>query len=190
MPYSRKTNRQPRRHFVGIRDLDEANWKVTNEMATLGVWTDELHEVEVRLVPLSLGCYGWHQGHIHIPRVSGAQLFDLCQGFHTRLTDILRHEWAHAVADIHPDFVDSPRFARCFGGLHDDDDPVLDYDTNHHVTRYAAVRPCEDYAEIFHLYLRHKGRLPLRLASKRPILKKWDFVHRMVFRISAGKCGF
>jgi hypothetical protein len=190
MPYSHKTERRPMRHLIGIRDLDSANWKVTNEMAALGLWTDELHEVEVRLVPLSLACYGWHQGHIHIPRVSGAQLFDLWRGYHTRLTDIIRHEWAHAVADIYPDFVESDRFVRCFGGSHEDSSSVIDYDPGHHVTRYAAVQPCEDFAEVFHFYLRHKGRLPLRLSSRKPVVKKWEFIHRMARRIAAGKCGF
>jgi hypothetical protein len=41
-------------------------------------------------------------GYIAIPAISFAQLGDLLTGRHMRLTDILRHEWAHALADVHP----------------------------------------------------------------------------------------
>ena len=34
------------------------------------------------------------------------------------------------------------------------------------LTPYAATSPCEDFAETFHFYLRHKGRLPLRQTRK------------------------
>jgi hypothetical protein len=50
--------------------------------------------------------------------------------------------------------------------------------------------PCEDFAEVFHHYLRHKGRLPVRLATKKPIVKKWSFIDRMAQRIAAGKFRF
>ena len=55
---------------------------------------------------------------------------------------------------------------------------------------YAAAMPCEDFAEVFHHYLRHKGRLPVRLAAKKPIVKKWAFIDRMAQRIAAGKFRF
>ncbi len=46
----------------------------------------------------------------------------------------------------------------------------------HHLTPYAATNPCEDFAETFHFYLRHKGRLPLRLKAKLVTARKWDFI--------------
>jgi hypothetical protein len=47
------------------------------------------------------------------------------------------------------------------------------------VTEYAASMPCEDFAETFHFYLRHKGRLPLRWANKPDIIHKWKFIESL-----------
>lgn len=57
----------------------------------------------------------------------------------------------------------------------------------HHVTAYAAHSPCEDFAEVFHLYLRHKGRIPLSLAAKPVIAGKWRFVAALARRLAAGR---
>jgi hypothetical protein len=45
-----------------------------------------------------------------------------------------------------------------------------------HLTPYASSKPCEDFAETFHYYLRHKGRLPIRLQNKFGIVQKWEFI--------------
>ena len=190
MPLRHRSRRIIARHIVTLPRLTQANWQVTTEMSRLGFWTTDLDEVGVHLVPASLTYYGWHDGHISIPCVSGAQLIDLWHGYHTRLTDVLRHEWAHAVAHTFPDFIATDRFVRCFGGDHEYPGPVACYDPAHHVTAYAAAMPCEDFAEVFHHYLRHKGRLPVRLAAKKPIVRKWSFIDRMAQRIAAGKFRF
>ena len=192
MPFTRKTRRQLSRHIVTLSRLNEANWQVTAAMERLGLWSDELDEVTVWLAPVSWSCYGWHSGgpgSISIPGVSFAQLGDYLSGRHIRLTDILRHEWAHAVADVHPGFVDCPRFVRCFGG-HESAAPVSKYNPARHITRYAATMPCEDYAEVFHFYLRHKGRLPVRLTGKPVIAKKWRLIANIARRLAAGHSGF
>ena len=41
---------------------------------------------------------------------------------------------------------------------------------------FAGFIPCEDFAECFSYYIRHKGRLPQRLANKPDIIRKWGFV--------------
>ncbi|MGL5017190.1 MAG: hypothetical protein ACRDBP_03585, partial [Luteolibacter sp.] len=114
MPFARKTPRNPRRHFVTLTRLTEANWQVTAEMGRLGLWADELDDIDVYLVPISFACYGWFkpEGDIYIPAVNGANLSDLITGHHTRLTDVLRHEWAHALADRRPKLIESKRFTR------------------------------------------------------------------------------
>lgn len=189
MPYQQRASRVLSRHIITHKSLQEANRKVARDMAAVGLWSELLTEVEVRLVPVSLQCYGWHDGVICIPMVSGAQIFDLFHGRHTRLTDILRHEWAHAIADVYPDLVESDHFVRCFGGEYEDLRRVH-HDPNHHVTRYASVMPCEDFAEVFHFYLRHGGRIPLRLSHKKIIVRKWKFIDRIARRISGGRCRF
>lgn len=181
MPFCYRTPRRPRRHLISLPDLNRANRQVTGEMENLGLWSNRLDAVTVWLVPLSFDCYGWFlpEGDIYVPSVNGAQLADFFLGHHTRLTDVLRHEWAHAFADRRPKLIDTKRFRSVFGAAYDSPDRVHDYDPDQHLTPYAATNPCEDFAETFHFFLRHKGRLPLRLQTKSVIARKWDFVARV-----------
>jgi hypothetical protein len=193
MPFSCKTSRKPPRNYVSLRRLTVANAKVTREMARLGLWSDGLCEVGVYLVPVSHYCYGWHQGTpgaISIPAVSLAYLDDRRNGRHTRLTDILRHEWAHALAAVHPDFVRCPQFIRTFGGEYDDKAGPWEFSPERHLTWYASTAPSEDFAETFHFYLRHKGRLPLRLTGRSILIRKWRYIDRMARRMALGRESF
>lgn len=178
MPYTRKTTRRPGRHIITLDELDRTNQQVTCEMERLDLWHPKLDDVAVWLVPASYLCYGWfrEKNDICIPTVAGAQLSDLIWGYHTRLADILRHEWAHALADRRPSLVKNRRFRDTFGGSYQTSDAVDEYDPSLHITPYAATSPCEDFAETFHFYLRHKGRLPLRLRDKPVIARKWRFI--------------
>jgi hypothetical protein len=74
-----------------------------------------------------------------------------------------------------------------FGGQYERQTPVEEYDPDLHVTPYAAAMPCEDFAETFHFYVRHKGRPPVRLQTKPEIGRKWAFIHWLAERI-AGRC--
>lgn len=185
MPYQQSFPRRLRRHVITYGDVCRANDKVTAEMAKFGFWNDRLDEVTVYWVTASWICYGWYQGDIFIPAITGANLSDLIYGKHTRLTDVLRHEWAHAVADRCPRLMDTKRFLREFGGAYESRNCVRNYDPDHHLTKYSASMPCEDFAEVFHYYLRHKGRLPVRLAAKPHIVRKWQFVEWLAKRISS-----
>lgn len=190
MPYTRRTPRRPLRHLITLPELDDANEKVTGELFRLGFWAGQVPDIGVYLVSFSaygLTSYGWYQGSIYIPRVSGAQLFDLLSGHHTRLTDILRHEWAHGVADAFPGLIDSRRFREVFGGSYEESDRIHEYDPMLHVTRYASAMPCEDFSEIFHHYLRHKGRIPAHLTKKPVIVRKWNFIQRMAERTAKNR---
>jgi hypothetical protein len=51
----------------------------------------------------------------------------------------------------------------------------LEYDPYYHVTKYAATAPAEDFAEVFWLYLKHKGKLPKKFETE-AISRKWNFV--------------
>jgi hypothetical protein len=185
MPHLQYAARKLRRHVITLGDVCRANNQVTDEMDNLGLWSDRLEKIEVYWVPVSWDHYGWYHRHIYIPAITGAQLSDFFQGKYTRLTDVLRHEWAHAVADRHQQLIDTSRFERVFGGPYESDDAVREYDADHHLTHYAAVNPCEDFAEVLHYYLRHKGRLPVRLTDKPRIVRKWQFVKWLAKSISA-----
>lgn len=148
-------------------------------MKKLGLWSPHLDEVDVWLVPVSLLCYGWFEptGDIYVPSVTGVSLSDLVTGQHTRLIDILRHEWSHAFADRRAPLVNSQKFIAAFGGAYESLDGVGNYRPDLYLTHYAATNPCEDFAETFQFYLRHKGRIPVRLKSKPEIVSKWSFIH-------------
>jgi hypothetical protein len=187
MPVTHRSARQPLRHLITQPVLNQANFQITGELAKLGFWNPRVWETEVYLVTGSIAAYGWYLHHIYIPRVSLVQLVDLFSGHHTRLPDILRHEWAHAVADAGPGLTRSKRFHETFGGPYDQHQKLFNYDPAHHVTRYAAAMPCEDYAETFHLYMKHKARIPWHLARKPVIIQKWKFIDDMARRLSANR---
>jgi hypothetical protein len=44
--------------------------------------------------------------------------------------------------------------------------------------------PGEDFAEVFHFFLRHRGRMPTRMAKKPHLVAKWWFIKWLAFRIS------
>jgi hypothetical protein len=190
MPFYQKTARRLRRHIVTLDQLIRTNHQVTREMERLHLWSEDLDEVGVWLFPFSLTYYGWHTGnpgYIAIPSVSLVNLGDFLTGRLIRLTDILRHEWAHALADVHPGFVECPPFVRCFGGKYREVRSPEEYDPSLHVTKYAATRPCEDFAETYHFYIRHKGRVPMRLVGKSAIVRKWKFIDRIARAMVAGR---
>ena len=176
MPHTRAARRQWRNHIITPGDVDRDNRAVVREMESLGLWSRRLETVEVFWVPASVVCYGWYQGSISIPGIAGVRLLEFIRGRHTSLRDVLRHEWAHAVADHRPAAIGAKRFTTAFGGSYQSDESVSPYDPDLHLTRYAASSPCEDFAEVFHFYLKHKGRLPLRLRNKPAIVRKWEFV--------------
>jgi hypothetical protein len=188
MPYQRSSTRLLRRHFISYQDLCRANDQVCAELVKLSLWSPRLESVEVYWVPASWAYHGWYQSHIYIPAVNGPQLADFIAGQHTRLTDVLRHEWAHALAEKRDDLTDTPRFIRTFGGPYESSSRVHDYHPARHLTKYSATMPCEDFAEVFHYYLRHKGRLPVRLINKPIIVKKWQFIDWMAKRIKTSEC--
>lgn len=187
MPYQQRSPRRIRSHFITYGDTFRAHRQVCGELVKLGLWSRRIGEVRVCWVGSSFDCYGWYQGDIYIPAISGARLSDLVMGRQTRLTDILRYEWAHALADHWPELIQTKRFERAFGGPYESTLRVADFDPAIHLTEYASTSACEDFAEVFHFHLRHKGRLPVRLAAKPGIVRKWQFIRWMADRIALAK---
>jgi len=150
---------------------------VRGELQDSGLWCSSLSLVPVRQVPMGLA-YGWQyyqgRGDIVIPHVSFVRWFDLARGVAVSLQDTLRHEYAHAFAQIQVGFLGCDDFVSAFGRPHDAD--IRDtYDEEFHVSPYAAENPSEDFAETFMYYLKYRGKLPEQLDTV-TIRKKWDFV--------------
>jgi hypothetical protein len=101
------------------------------------------------------------------------------------LRDILRHEYAHAVAHCYRDLICSNQFVTAFEINHDNP-TEFEYDEDIHVSKYAATNACEDFAEVFMLYFKHSGKIPGRFNTA-AIRRKWKFVKLLLARIKAGK---
>ena len=172
-------------HIINQSQLDRANYAVTCELDALGFYDAHIRVVNTYLVPVGVA-YGWHYyghtGDISIPRVSFSRLSHLWRGGYASLRDVLRHEFAHALADTHRGLFRSELFFDSFGAGHRWDFE-WEYDPDHHVSEYAATAPAEDFAESFMLYVRHRGELPACHATG-PIRRKWKFIERLSHAVS------
>jgi len=103
------------------------------------------------------GRWGYDTGTIYVPRVSLVRLLERLGRRRTTLRDVLRHEFAHALAYRSGSLVrDWKRFEQVFGAHHDGEYEV-GIPGDHFVTGYAATSPCEDFAETVMCYLRYGG---------------------------------
>jgi hypothetical protein len=182
--------------IVTMKRLTGAVADVIRDFEHLGIWNERLYSVDVCLVSFGF-CYGWKwcgpEGHIGIPAVSinrlGAVMFgnraDWC------LRDIIRHEYGHAVADLYPRLSRSAAFRKAFGRSYDSDKPVAKYSEDSFISTYAATSPAEDFAEMFMLYVKYRGRRPGWHRLKAPaIRRKWQFTRQFVKTVKGGRRTF
>jgi hypothetical protein len=178
-----------RRRTVDIKKLNRDVYHVNSELDNHGMWTEKVASIDVCLVPIGYA-YGWQwyggSGNIHIPRWSLCQFHDFWRDVYTSLKSVLRHEYGHVVADLYPNLVDNKTFEKAFGGKHDDRKSTLVYDEHLYVTEYAATCPSEDFAEVFGLYLKHKGKIPKKFNHK-CIAAKWRFVGMLCDKVASAK---
>lgn len=174
--------------FVTLNRLNKALFQVQTELEKLDFYDEHIQAVDVYLVTFG-SAYGWHyygtSGDIHIPAISFSKLTAVFGHPYTSLRDILRHEYAHAVADTHRGLFRSSRFSDAFGASHDSS-IEWEFDPSFHLTEYAATSPSEDFAETFMFYVRYGGVLPLRLRTA-AINRKWAFIRRLGDAISRGQ---
>jgi hypothetical protein len=174
-----------RRTVVTLDQLNRANQSVMRELMDLGFWTHRLHHIQVWLVPRgSAHGWQWYEGDrsICIASRSKARLREaLARKKRTTLRDVLRHEWAHAIASVHRAAFRSQGFKEAFGGPHGWDFSWI-YDPAHHVSTYAATATSEDFAETFMFFLKHRGCLPSRFDT--PVIRrKWRFIAHLCRRL-------
>lgn len=166
--------------------LDRARRRVARELARHGFWVEEIAEVEVCLgVVPRWSTYGYFDGAIVIPRITATRVWEAAWGGeYVSLADVLRHEYAHAVADGFRGLVRSRVFRAAFGAAHDAA-VIAEYDPRVHVTSYAATSPSEDFAETFMAFHRHGGRLP-----RASLRRKWRFIKALGVAIACGRRRF
>jgi len=166
--------------IVTLTRLNKALFRVQTELEKLGFYDEKLEAIDVYLVTFG-GAYGWQEygssGEIRIPVLSWSKLLDLFGRPYTSLRDILRHEYAHAIADTHRGLFRSCRFSDAFDASHESC-VEWEFDPECHVTEYAATSPSEDFAETFMFYVRYGGILPGRLRTP-AISRKWAFIRNL-----------
>ena len=179
-------------HIVTMPQLNRALATVSDELHSHGLWEDQAEHVDVILgtIGSAFGVYGWQDtgeaGEIVIPSFSGSKLMDrFWHGEYTPLTDVLRHEFGHALANMNKALVRSSKFTDAFDGSHDCG-TEFEYDPDVHVTGYASTDPSEDWAEVFMFYLKYDGSLPSSLDTP-TIRAKWAFVRKFAAAVRSGR---
>lgn len=161
--------------IVTMARLQRAYDDVKAEHRRLGIWTERINDVDVRLVPLGFSALGWKwdgpHGCIDIPAISLARLarnyLDL--GAYHSLRHVLRHEIAHGFADVHASHVHRIEgFSATFGGRYSD------------ISKPYAGRPCERFADAFAVYVRATSRHPNAKTCVGVTYKEWLFIRRLV----------
>lgn len=174
--------------ILTLKQLDRAHVQVRSELRRLGFWSSRLEAVDVLLKAAAWDCYGWQNygsdGAICIPAVSVVRLIDhLWQGrTQVPLRQVLRHEWAHALAHHHHGLVANREFIRVFDGSHDCRRRVRSYSPERHISEYASQEPMEDFAEVFMEFVKHRGMLPGRWRTT-AIERRWQFVAKLPERL-------
>ena len=107
--------------IVTLQELEEANELTIAELEQFGFYDQRMAEVEVVLA-LAADAFGWQNyggnGRIAVPAVSLARLRALFGYEKASVRDVLRHEYAHALADTHRGLMRSRKFTSAFGGSH------------------------------------------------------------------------
>jgi hypothetical protein len=170
--------------------LDRARSDVLRELSHAGLLTERIARVQVvrPLVHLGrrVGSYEMGgAGVISVPALTLGRFWEYARRTTwTALRDVLRHEYAHALADHHPDVVKHAEFRKCFGGGYHQENPAGHHDAASHASEYAASSPSEDFAETVMMYLKRGGDLDG--FQSRPIVRaKLNFVARIARRLNA-----
>ncbi len=173
--------------IVTPKRLRQGLSQIRRELQQLGFLSEGVRKVRVKLTPFGTA-YGYQyygsSGDICIPAISLSRFSTLLGYPYTSLRDVLRHEYGHAVADLHRGLIRSKKFTNAFGSGHCFEKRG-EFHPEVHLTPYAAHSPGEDFAETFMIYVRNAGGLP-RGINSRTIRKKFLFLRELGGSISRG----
>ncbi len=173
--------------YVSESAVRAAFYRVRRELKAMGLlWpqspldkTQCHHEGPLTLSGLSgfggvMGFYSFEDHDIHVPAFWPAALLPWYKG--RCMTDVLRHEFGHALADAYPQYFHCKHFADAFGRSYGRWKVAEDGDEGNYVSAYARTYTQEDFAETFMLYVKYKGVLPQEFARNEAIRAKWEEV--------------
>ena len=174
--------------IVTPKRLRQGISQIRQELRQLGFLSEAVRKVRVKLTPFGTA-YGYQyygsSGDICIPVLSLCRFSTLLGYPYTSLRDVLRHEYAHAVADLHRGLIRSKKFSSAFGSGHCFEKRE-EFHPEVHLTPYAAHSPGEDFAETFMIFVRRGGVLPEWNGSM-AIKRKWRFLNDLSTSISRGR---
>ena len=187
------------RIYTSFEQMTDAYNEVRDDLIALGIlWRgSKLDKVECFYEPIApysaitgrMGYFDFGDHHIHFPSVylpfgwlTGSV------GEKDSASDVIRHEFGHALADRYPAALKKGGlFREAFGGVYSDK-PAPDIDPDNWefdcVSPYAATETREDFAETFMLFMKHKGKIPARFAKKPAIRRKWKAVAEIAKRVT------
>ena len=121
-----------------------------------------------------MGFYNPQTQNIHIPAIWPAALLPWYK--ERCMTDVLRHEFGHALEGKFPLFFHNERFWKAFGDEYGGIEVTKNGDERNYVSKYARKYTQEDFAETFMLFLKHKGVLPKKFSRRKAIRAKWETI--------------
>lgn len=183
---------------ISIIGVQKATDIVVKELEDLSLLTSRIYKIDVinSLYEHDISDFvnkemlikkyiGYKDGDIYIPPVSLKRL-KLIYGKDSDLLTIIRHEYAHAIADKYPYLIKkSSAFQKAFGGVYSRIAPLPGYQKaslNDYVTLHATKNPKEDFAETFSFYLKHKGDIEL-FKKRSGVYKKMKFIKSFNYSI-------
>ena len=191
-----------RKVYTSFKTVSRAYKKVRKELADLGLLWDgsKLDRVQCFHAPFAplaalWGSRGWYDRDKKTITFTSVYLpiaplgMDLCPK--ATVVDVLRHEFAHAIADLYSKAVSrGGTFRAAFGGDCGDnpsEHSKLPEWEGTFVSGYAKKSTEEDFAETFMLYVKHKRKIPAKFARNPAIRKKWNAVGEIVRRVAASR---
>jgi hypothetical protein len=188
-----------RGQIITHKQTTAASFSVQGELHTIGLWYEDckLLKVEVFwcLLPQitmydALGFFthgastldwllGYEPGHIYIPAFVLSHFFWQSRG---SLRDVIRHEYAHALAHYYPNLIcNSKEFEKAFGGKYYSYEPCQ-MEREAFVSEYAKTMPMEDFAETFMVFVRRKGFMPSNILNAK-LKRKWKFIAKIIKQV-------
>lgn len=165
--------------------LERSVNKVRQEFFDIGILTAKIDAVDVFMLMgvkgavhalvkdkvLTLSTLGYFNGEINVPEYT----------FRTSSTcDVLRHEYGHAYAGLHPTPFATTSFRTAFGGKYEIGRKTEMQSPEYCVSDYAEKDIAEDFAETFMLFIKYKGKLPKKFAKNEFIRVKWKAVEQVI----------
>lgn len=158
-----------------MRTLDRALTDVVSDLADCEMWTEKIQAVEVYR-PLVFWPWYWSAAGLYQKAKIWIPGFNFSGGRSLRST--LRHEYGHAVFDLHADQIDQIEFGCSFNP-----NAACGKDHRCHITDYAQECPEEDFCETFDVFVQRQGKLPKHACSV--LRRKWEFVAALRGRLAS-----